>query len=109
MTRVTRHIIWPVLLWAVHFIAIYALISAACAPRMLLDVDTIRASAAVLTVLFAIALIIGVIRIGQLRRRYDPGTSEAPLAQAAWWCVQISLLAVLANTWPLAMMTSCSG
>lgn len=109
MSRLGIHVVRPVLIWAVHFIAVYALISAACAPRMLLEPDIARASAAILTGLLAVLLIVWLMRAGRIRTRLADDTAQAPLAQAAWWSVQISLLAILANLWPLAVMTTCSG
>ena len=53
MGTLTRAIAKPVLLWALHFTAIYALISAACAPRALLEPAHLVTTAAVLTALAA--------------------------------------------------------
>ncbi|OAN79433.1 hypothetical protein A8B78_11930 [Jannaschia sp. EhC01] len=109
MTRLTLHILRPLLLWAVHFIAIYALISAACAPRLLLEVDAIRVVATIMTAVFAVLLLVWLIRAGRVKARMVHDDPASALATAAWWSLQISLLAIVANLWPIAIMTTCTG
>jgi hypothetical protein len=114
MTRSTLRIFAPVLIWALHFSALYALISAACAPRGLIGVDLMAALAAILTGVAAIACLALLLVSGRAwrRRRGDAATAAAqslPLEQAAWWTALISLLSVLANVWPVATLPGCAG
>lgn len=109
MTRAAVHIFSPVTIWAVHFAAMYALISAACAPRGLMDIDTMTAVAALGTAAAGIGCIALMLRAGRAFRRADDTTQAAPLAQAAWWSALISLLAVMANVWPVAALPGCTG
>jgi hypothetical protein len=96
----------PVVLWAVHFALIYALLSAACAPRGLVPVETLPATAALLTAGLAIATLAFLIVAGRALRR---GSSDPAMEQAAWWSALISLLAILANAWPIAALPGCTG
>lgn len=111
MTRLTLRIFGPVLIWALHFAGIYAMISAACAPRAVMDADTLVAVAAIATGAGAIGCLVFLMTAGRARRRADDATrAEAvPLSQAAWWSALISLLAVLANAWPVATLSGCTG
>ena len=105
MTRTSLGIFGPVLVWALHFSAVYALISAACAPRGLIGADTMAAMAALVTGIAGIGCLAFLVRARKQRRRDD----AHPLAEAAWWSALISLLAVLANSWPIAALPGCSG
>ncbi|MGR3496911.1 hypothetical protein [Citreimonas sp.] len=109
MTRMALHIARPVILWAIHFTAIYALISAACAPRGLLDPDVTRAAATFLTLATGLLMLVWLVRAGRLCGRLDPEEPRWTLAQASWWTVVITLFAIVANLWPIAMMGSCTG
>jgi hypothetical protein len=105
MTRASLSIFGPVLIWALHFSAVYALISAACAPRGLMAADLMAATVAILTGLAGIGCVAFLVMAQRLRRRED----ALSLAQAAWWSALISLLAVLANSWPIAILPGCTG
>jgi uncharacterized SAM-binding protein YcdF (DUF218 family) len=109
MTTLVFHIARPITLWALHFIAVYALISAACAPRELLDTQVMRAAAALVTL--AVSVLVLAWLVGGLRtlRRTEEQDPNHPLALAAAWCAAISLLAILANLWPVATLSSCTG
>lgn len=109
MTRLSLRIFGPVLIWSLHFATIYALISAACAPRGLLDIATMTAIAAVATGIGAIACLAFLMTATRALRRAGDTETAAPLAQAARWSAVISLLAVLANSWPVAILGSCVG
>lgn len=109
MNALVFHIARPVTLWGLHFIAIYGLISATCAPRGLLDGDTLRLVAGTLTLvaaLFAVTwLVTGLRRLNRL-----PGEApDRPLAVAAFWAAVISLVAMLGNLWPVFGLAGCSG
>lgn len=72
MTGLTLRIFGPVLIWALHFIALYALISAACAPRGLIAADMVQALAALATGLAAIlclVLLVSTRRAARVRQR----------------------------------------
>ena len=99
----------PVTLWAVHFIAIYALISAACAPRELLEPDVMRATAALMTVVAAVVALIWLLGSRRDLARLDSDASARPLGVAAVWSAGISLMAIVANLWPVAVMGGCAG
>jgi len=105
MTRASLSVFGPVLIWALHFSAVYALISAACAPRGLLEPDIMAATVALVTGLAGIGCLAFLI-VARRRRR---SAESLPLAQAAWWSALISLLAVFANAWPIAVLPGCTG
>ncbi|MDX5402157.1 MAG: hypothetical protein LPK02_08155 [Rhodobacterales bacterium] len=109
MTRMFLLILQPVILWALHFIAVYALISAACGPRALLDPAMLKVITALVTLIPAVLLLIGLIAAGRRRRRIDAATPEATLAAAAYWSAAIALLAVIVNVTPVAVLSSCTG
>ncbi len=96
----------PVLLWALHFSAIYTLLSAACAPRELLSIDMLRVTTALLTAGLAIATLALLVAAGRGLRR---GAPDPSMEQAAWWSALISFLAILANAWPVATLPGCTG
>ena len=109
MTARASHIARPAILWALHFIAIYALISAACAERALIGNETMVLLALGLTAaaaLLALAwLILGVVSL----RRMQPASPGRPLAVATVWTAAISLLAILADLWPVVAIPGCHG
>lgn len=103
------HIARPITLWALHFIAIYALISGACAPRALFDVEIMRAVSAILTLAFVLVTLAWLIIGLRTLRRLADDAPERPLAVAVAWIAAISLLALLANLWPVAFLSGCTG
>lgn len=103
MTRVGLSLFGPVLIWALHFSAVYALISASCAPRGLMGADTMAAAVALVTGAAGIACA-ALLIAARRHRRHD-----AALARATWWSALISLLAVFANAWPIAALPGCTG
>jgi hypothetical protein len=94
----------PLGLWAVHFIAVYAVLSAACAPRGLIPETSLPAVIALLTAVLAIATLALLILAGRGVRRSEDRSME----RAAWWSALISLLAILANAWPVAFLPGCT-
>lgn len=109
MTRLMFHIARPVTLWSLHFIAIYALISAACAPRGLIDVDVMRATATLGSLLIVVLMLFWLIQALRLLRHVSDDSDERPMVIAALWSVGISLMAILANLWPVAFLATCTG
>ena len=109
MTALVLHIARPVTVWALHFIAIYALVSAACAPRRLLDADTLPLAAGTVTLIAVLFLVIWLVTGLRRLRQSDVGRPDRLLATAAFWVAAISLLAVLANLWPIFGLTGCTG
>lgn len=109
MTRSVLYIIGPVIAWSLHFIAIYALISAACAPRGLIEIDVMRAAAGLITLALSVGVLAWLVTAGRHVRRAADTENDATLATAAWWCALISLLAIFANLWPIAWLTACTG
>jgi len=109
MTALAQRIALPALLWALHFVVVYALISAGCSPRALAEVDVIRGLVVVATFAAAAVSLVWLISAGRERRRAAAGSDMAALASAAWWTAMISLLAILANLWPVALLESCTG
>lgn len=108
MTRSVARIAAPVLVWALHFVAVYGLVSAACGPRGLLGPDTLRAVASLVTAVPAVLCVVLLLAAARGRRRWtDP--AEANLNQAAWWAAAIAVLAILANAAPVALLETCSG
>lgn len=102
-------IVRPVTLWGLHFIAVYALISATCAPRELLDGETLRLVAGTLTVAAAFLSMIWLFNGFRRLNRLSDDASDRPLAVAAFWTALISLLAMLGNLWPVFGLAGCSG
>lgn len=109
MTALILHIARPVTLWALHFIAIYALISAACAPRALIDGDMLRLAAGGLTVVVALLLTVWLVHGIRRAHLMAEDAPERPMATAAFWTAAISLLAVLANLTPIFALPGCTG
>lgn len=109
MNRPVLTVAAPVLLWSLHFAAVYALISAACAPRALIDIDLLRAIAGIGTLL----LVLPVVACGLSGIRYsgrvEPGSDGRLWATAASWTATMSLGAILLNLWPVATLPSCTG
>ncbi|MGP1357686.1 hypothetical protein [Roseicyclus sp.] len=106
-TRTLLRAAAPLLAWALHFSLVYALISAACAPRALMAPGTLAATVALLTAAGAIGMLALLVLAGRGLRRAE-GADRA-LEQAAWWSALISLLAILANVWPIAILPGCTG
>lgn len=110
MTRPILSITRPVLIWALHFIAVYALISGSCAPRGLLEADIARAAVATLTLLAGILVLawtIGAMRV--IRRHRGADTPANAHAHIAFWTSAIALLATLFNLWPVIFLSGCTG
>lgn len=94
-------VVGPGIVWAGHFIAIYALISAACAPRRLLDHAAVLSLGAGATVL---ALILCLLPAVFARRS---GTAE--MRRAAFWSGVIFAMAVAAAAAALLFFPGCGG
>lgn len=109
MSGMVYHIARPVTLWALHFIAVYALISAACAPRGLIETDVMRAAAALTTAAVAVLALAWLLQSRRALARRDAAASDRPLAVASVWTVGISLMAIIANLWPVAFLATCTG
>jgi hypothetical protein len=109
MNRLVFHIARPITVWALHFITVYALISAGCAERALLDATSTRIAVALVTLVTALVLLFWTLMAGRRIRHEEPFSATEHLSQAAWWTALISLLAVVANLWPVAMMSTCNG
>ncbi|MEO1788566.1 MAG: hypothetical protein AAFR34_02570 [Pseudomonadota bacterium] len=109
MNALVLHIARPITLWSLHFIAIYALISAACAPRGLIEADVMRAVSGIVTLGAAVVTLAWLI-IGMRTLRQTPDEApERPLVVAVAWTAAISLVALFANLWPVAFLATCSG
>ncbi|MFA8386344.1 MAG: hypothetical protein ACEPO2_12015 [Pelagibaca sp.] len=89
----------PALAWTVHFIAIYALISAACAERGLIDMPLVFILGVVATMLCGIVAIWPAIR---------PPSGDA-LRLAVRLSAMIFALAILFDALPLIYSSSCGG
>jgi len=109
MTRPMISILGPVILWSLHFIAVYALISAACAPRGLIGIDVMRATVGLVTLAPALAILAWLLTAGHRLREGTEAQTDTTFATAAWWCALISLLAVILNLWPVVWLTACTG
>ncbi|SFQ97113.1 hypothetical protein [Poseidonocella sedimentorum] len=94
-------VIGPGIVWAVHFTTVYALISAACAPRDLIDYPGLLLSGGLATV-FALGLCL-------LPVLCPPRAGPPELIRAAFWSGLIFSLAVLANAGALVFFQSCGG
>jgi hypothetical protein len=109
MRRMVFWIARPITLWALHFIAVYALISAGCGPRALIEPDMLRAVTSLVTLAAALVALVFLIVAGRSLRRLGAGAAEAPLVSAAWWTAAISVLAIVINATPVVLLSSCSG
>lgn len=109
MTRLVFQIARPVTLWSLHFIAIYALISAACAPRGLIEADVMRRIAVIATSLCALVVGIWLMQAVRAAGRLDETAPDRPMNVAVIWTAVISLLAIFANLWPVALLATCAG
>lgn len=108
MTTPLFHIARPVTLWSLHFIGIYALISAACAPRGLIDVDLMRPIAAIGTMGMSVLMLVWLLQ-AMRRAKSSDGPEDRALSAAVLWSVIISFLAILLNLWPIATLATCTG
>lgn len=101
--KVTRQsilrIVGPGGVWTLHFIAVYALISAACAPRQLLQPDALLLGIAAVTV---VSLSLCLLRVVLPYRRDPP-----EIRRAAFWSGLIFGLAVLANSASFLFLQNC--
>lgn len=109
MSALAYHIWRPAVVWALHFVAIYALISAACAPRALLAVHTAQILALAATLGAAALVLLWVITGVRRLARLSQDAPARSLAQAAVWAAAISLVAILIDLWPMATLSSCGG
>jgi hypothetical protein len=94
--RAVLALIAPTCVWAVHFVALYALVSAACAPRALLSPGAVALLGGAATAL-AVLLALLPLRVG------------GPLARATAVVAGISAAAILADAGILILFDSCGG
>lgn len=94
-------VVGPGIVWAVHFVAIYALISAACAPRHLLDHGAVLMAGGAATAL-SLALCLLPVAV-------PPRSAPHDLIRAAFWSGLIFAVAVLANAGALLFFQGCGG
>ncbi|MEC7760917.1 MAG: hypothetical protein VX874_03265 [Pseudomonadota bacterium] len=102
MTELTRQVVAiarPGLAWAVHFIAIYALISGACAARALFGYAFLLIAGGMATVICA----------GLCLWSVAAPPAGADLKGAAFWSGLIFAMAILANASALFFFQSCGG
>lgn len=97
--RQTRALAMPAIAWSVHFIAIYALISAACTPRTLIGQAALDLWGLGVTLICLAAALWPVVR--------PPAGQE--LRRAIRWGGTIFALAILFEGLPLAYSSSCGG
>lgn len=108
MTGPAARIAAPVLLWALHFIVVYSLVSAACGPRALLGPDLLRVVVSLVTLLPAILCVVLLV-FATRTRRCQSEPADLHLATAAWWAAAVSTLAILINVTPVALLETCAG
>lgn len=108
MTQHIFQIARPVTLWSLHFIAVYALISAACAPRGLIEMELMRPAAALFTLVVSVVMLLWLVQAMRLSRQ-STDLDTRPLSRAVVWSVIISFIAILVNLWPIAALASCTG
>jgi len=89
----------PACVWAAHFIVLYALISAACAPRVLIGAGGLILWGAIAT---AVALALA---LAPLLRRGPAGA----LRLATWTMAGISAAAILADAAIFLWFDGCGG
>ena len=91
-----RDMMRPIVIWTLHFILVYAALSAACSER---EVTAYATSVVIVAVGTGIALILA--GWGLLR------TGDQPLRTAARLVTIISLLAILFNAAPVLLLEGC--
>lgn len=102
MTDLRRQIVAitrPGLAWAVHFIAVYALVSASCAARAMIDYPTLLIAVGAATVV-ALALCLWSVVLGP---------RGGDLGRAAFWSGLIFSFATFADTAFLFLVPGCGG
>lgn len=92
----------PILTWAVHFIVLYALVSAACAPRMLMPVPVMQVATWIATVAAVVVAGVPVLFTG----RQEGAGAMRP---AILLTVLISVIAILADALAFAFFATCGG
>ncbi|MBD3626150.1 MAG: hypothetical protein HUJ24_12430 [Rhodobacteraceae bacterium] len=98
--RQIRAIARPATAWALHFIAVYALISAACAPRLLLSIPQVHVWGGILTV-----IALGVSLWSSIR----PPRGSPEMRRAAFWAGLIFSATILFDAAFLYFFDSCGG
>lgn len=98
--RQIRAIARPATVWALHFIAVYALVSAACAPRAMLSVAQVHVWGGILT---------GVALIGAIWSAIQPPKGAPEMQKAALWAGLIFSAAILFDGAFLYFFNSCGG
>ena len=93
-----RNIAVPVCAWTLHFIFVYAAVSAACGSRGLITFNM-----AIIGV--AIATIAAVVAAGW--HIFRPANADSDLGLAARWTAIISVAAILFDATPLIFLDSC--
>ncbi|WP_037544924.1 hypothetical protein [Stappia stellulata] len=101
MARRVTAIVVPGLAWATHFIAVYALISAACPPRAMIGYSHLVATVAAVT-LAALAACLWSVVSGW-------GKTDNDLGGAAFWSGLIFALAIFADAAILFFFQGCGG
>ncbi len=91
-----RDVARPVVIWTLHFILVYAALSAACAERAVASYP-----AAVIAVSIGTPVALVLAGWGLLRR------GDQPMRIAARVTIIISLLAILFNTAPVLLLDGC--
>jgi hypothetical protein len=102
MTDLGRQVwalVMPAVAWTVHFIAVYTLISASCAPRALLDQTMLGLSVLAVT---AVGLLLALWPVA-----LPPG--GASLTRSIRWAGLIFALAIVFQALPLVFYSSCGG
>ena len=88
-------------LWALHFIAVYATISAACAPRALVEPATAFGALLAVTLLAIAAALVTVFR--------PPGHLPEDFRDATKYIAVIAAAAILFNLVPFFFTNGCGG
>jgi hypothetical protein len=104
MSDLTRQIVAiarPGLTWAVHFVAIYALISASCAARAMIGHPTLVIAGGAVTVVAVAACLWSVFA--------PPAGGSTDLRRAAVWGGLVFALACVANASALFLIQGCGG
>jgi len=96
LLAILRDIARPALIWAAHFIFVYAAISAACADRALFGFGALHVAVLIVTVLAVIGAGYSIFR---------SGTDD--LRRSARWSGIISVAAIMFSAAPLILLDSC--
>lgn len=92
----------PITIWAIHFIVLYALVSAACSPRELMPIAVMQTASFIVTI---IALVIAGLPLLRLPVRHENDDMATAIRVAAL----VAVIAIVVDAIAFPFFTSCGG